>query len=418
MPPKNPPKKVTKRTAKPVHLSVSQKLELLRKIDGGMSVAQVCELVQVVYPGACMWGGSEGVELAASAAKLAAHMGIEFKASDGWLWRFRRRHGIRNLAVTGEAESADAEMIEPFRDELMKLINDEDLSMSQIYNVDETVPEVKNYQEKVLKIRPDDVKALILLDNAPAHPSSDVLKSADGKIKAMFLPKNTTSLIQPMDQGVISAFKRIYLRKYLDDVLVVLETEDGAVEDTRGKRTLANIKNYNIRAAIYNMYEAWREMKHTTFTNAWKKLMKDEDYCADFEGFEATDFHQLLKKSGEEEVTVDDVDEWLEENDQTQGNEILNTEQIVAAVTGEESDSEDSDSGEVKPTVKMSVVRECADVLLKFVEDCSRQDIQIHYDQLRLLRSKIIRMQHESGRQTLIKEFFKALSDDISGYHI
>ncbi|XP_045104336.1 tigger transposable element-derived protein 7-like [Portunus trituberculatus] len=307
MPPKNPPKKVTKRTAKPVHLSVSQKLELLRKIDGGMSVAQVCELygvkkqtvsdikkargklenyaVKFAVSGKgdatrkhmkdpkCVeldlavykWYTQEracgvevrGVELAASAAKLAAHMGIEFKASDGWLWRFRRRHGIRNLAVTGEAESADAEMIEPFRDELMKLINDEDLSMSQIYNVDETgmmwralprntqagmhekkvkgkkvskerlsvlcggnasgthrlkltvvgkaakpralkdimdklpvhyynsskawfnshiftdyfqhhlVPEVKNYQEKVLKIRPDDVKALILLDNAP-----------------------------------------------------------------------------------------------------------------------------------------------------------------------------------------------------------------------------------------------------------
>ena len=162
------------------------------------------------------------------------------------------------------------------------------------------------------------------------------------------------------------------------------------------------------------MYEAWTEMKHTTFTNAWKKLMKDEDYCADFEGFEATDFHQLLKKSGEEEVTVDDVDEWLEENDQTQGNEILNTEQIVAAVTGEESDSEDSDSSEVKPTVKMSVVCECADVLLKFVEDCSRQDIQIHYDQLRLLRSKIIRMQHESGRQTVIKEFFKVSKPDTT----
>ncbi|XP_050733587.1 arp2/3 complex-activating protein rickA-like isoform X1 [Eriocheir sinensis] len=167
MPPKNPPKKVTKRTAKPVHLSVSQKLELLRKIDGGMSVAQVCELygvkkqtvsdikkargklenyaVKFAVSGKgdatrkhmkdpkCVeldlavykWYTQEracgvevrGVELAASAAKLAAHMGIEFKASDGWLWRFRRRHGIRNLAVTDEAESADAEMIEPFRDD-------------------------------------------------------------------------------------------------------------------------------------------------------------------------------------------------------------------------------------------------------------------------------------------------------------
>ena len=62
----------------------------------------------------------------------------------------------------------------------------------------------------------------------------------------------------------------------------------------------------------------------------------------------------------------------------------------------------------------MNVVRECADVLLKFVEDCSRQDIQIHYDQLRLLRSKIIRMQHESGRQTLIKDFFKVSKPDTT----
>jgi hypothetical protein len=46
-------------------------------------------------------------------------------------------------------------------------------------------------------------KALLLLDHCPAHPSADVLKLKDGKIEAMFLPKNTTALIQPMDQGII-----------------------------------------------------------------------------------------------------------------------------------------------------------------------------------------------------------------------
>jgi hypothetical protein len=44
---------------------------------------------------------------------------------------------------------------------------------------------------------------VLLLDHCPAHPSADVLKSKDGKIKAMFLPTNTTALIQPMDQGII-----------------------------------------------------------------------------------------------------------------------------------------------------------------------------------------------------------------------
>ena len=35
------------------------------------------------------------LEIADAANKLARHMGIEScKPSDGWLWRFRNRHGI------------------------------------------------------------------------------------------------------------------------------------------------------------------------------------------------------------------------------------------------------------------------------------------------------------------------------------
>jgi hypothetical protein len=33
----------------------------------------------------------------------------------------------------------------------------------------------------------------------------------DGKIRAMFLPKNTTALIQPLDQGAIYSFKVNYI---------------------------------------------------------------------------------------------------------------------------------------------------------------------------------------------------------------
>ena len=217
------------------------------------------------------------------------------------------------------------------------------------------VPELRSYQERVLKIPPKEVKALVLLDNAPAHPSSDVLQSADGRIKAMFLPKNTTSLIQPTDQGVISAFKRRYQRKYLAEVLVVMETKTDRLDDTRGKRTLENIRNYDMRSAIYNMNEAWGEMKHATFINAWNILLKNEEFAMDFEGFEAADFHTILRRAGEVEVSIDDVHEWIEENQLTQGHEILTDEQIAAAVTGEErssSDSEASDAGEARPAVK------------------------------------------------------------------
>ena len=40
-------------------------------------------------------------------------------------------------------------------------------------------------------------KALPLLDNAPSHPDIDCLISDDGEISCLYLPLNTTSLIQP-----------------------------------------------------------------------------------------------------------------------------------------------------------------------------------------------------------------------------
>jgi len=44
-------------------------------------------------------------------------------------------------------------------------------------------------------------KGVLLLDNCPAHPPAPTLVSRDGHFKAFFLPKNTTSKIQPLDQG-------------------------------------------------------------------------------------------------------------------------------------------------------------------------------------------------------------------------
>ena len=56
-----------------------------------------------------------GLEIADAANKLARHMGIEsFKASDGWLWRFRHRHGIGSNVELGEFGCAAISVVEPF----------------------------------------------------------------------------------------------------------------------------------------------------------------------------------------------------------------------------------------------------------------------------------------------------------------
>ena len=61
-----------------------------------------------------------------------------------------------------------------------------------------SVPEVRHYQENMLRVAPEEVKAL-LLDNSPAHSHAERLVSADGNIRTMLLPPNTTSIIQPRE---------------------------------------------------------------------------------------------------------------------------------------------------------------------------------------------------------------------------
>ena len=146
---------------------------------------------------------------------------------------------------------------------------------------------MRHYQENYHEnIAPEEVNALQY--SAPAHPEAEKLVSAEVKIRTMFLPPSTTSITQPMDLGVIASCKRFYQQKYLDEVFEVIEEED----DTRGQRTLKNIKTYSIKSAMYNFASAWKDVKMTTLSKSSKKLMFDENPDHDFAGFEPNDFHQ------------------------------------------------------------------------------------------------------------------------------
>ena len=83
-------------------------------------------------------------------------------------------------------------------------------------------------------------KAVLLLDNCPAHPPADTLRSKD--IFVHYLPKNTTSKIQPLDQGIIHAFKDHYRAALTKSFL---HTGSSQVESF--------LKHYYLKDAIYNI---------------------------------------------------------------------------------------------------------------------------------------------------------------------
>jgi hypothetical protein len=84
--------------------------------------------------------------------------------------------------------------------------------------------------------------SMLLLDNAPSHPNDSVPKTRDGRIFVAYLPPNVKSLLQPMDQGVLEAFRRRYWKALLRAVL----EEDGDLRKF--------YKRWIIKDAIFFMF--------------------------------------------------------------------------------------------------------------------------------------------------------------------
>ncbi|XP_055910699.1 tigger transposable element-derived protein 4-like [Eupeodes corollae] len=67
---------------------------------------------------------------------------------------------------------------------------------------------------------------LLLVDNCPQHPNIDGLTS----MKLVFLPPNTTSVLQPMDQGTIRSLKEHYRKVQVLNIIrnIEIEKQDGS----------------------------------------------------------------------------------------------------------------------------------------------------------------------------------------------
>lgn len=73
-----------------------------------------------------------------------------------------------------------------------------------IYGIVPPIPEVKRYlEEEGLEF-----KVLLIKDNAPGHPESICYENKN--IEVVFLPLNTISLLQPLDQSIVQCVKVTY----------------------------------------------------------------------------------------------------------------------------------------------------------------------------------------------------------------
>lgn len=106
-------------------------------------------------------------------------------------------------------------------------------------------------------------KILLLLDNCPAHPPLAV-----SNVKLLFLPKNTTAKLQPLDQGIIAWLKQRYKKLLLTHICE-------AMEECNDVTSLA--KAVRIYDAIVNTKQAWDSLPIETIEKCFRRCGVTKD---------------------------------------------------------------------------------------------------------------------------------------------
>ncbi|XP_046976413.1 tigger transposable element-derived protein 6-like [Vanessa cardui] len=96
-------------------------------------------------------------------------------------------------------------------------------------------------------------KILLFIDNCAAHTDLPTLAN----VKVMFLPANTTSKLQSLDQGIIHTFKRFYRREVVKHILTSLEENSSP--------------DINVLLAMKFARKAWYLVSDVTVKNYFKK---------------------------------------------------------------------------------------------------------------------------------------------------
>ena len=97
-------------------------------------------------------------------------------------------------------------------------------------------------------------KIALVIDNCPAHPEVSGLKW----VELIFLPPNTTSITQPMDQGVIRSLKAKYRSLAVKKQIQNLEKK-------------SELPKFSILTAMTMLRKAWDSIPNKRFTNCFKK---------------------------------------------------------------------------------------------------------------------------------------------------
>ena len=203
-------------------------------------------------------------------------------------------------------------------------------------------------------------KVALIIDNCPAHLTINNLKS----IELIFLPRNTTSKLQPMDQEVIRSLKAYYKALALQRLVVAID---------KGK----DLPVFSILDAMKMLDLAWQKVKTSTIVNCFAKagISKDQQKSAKSDDDDPfRDLQNQIKKLGEfypPGTTAENVVSADENVVCTVPS--LTDEELIEEVNneyGDDADNGEDDDGDalLKPVcTKVSDIREALQLLHEYM---------------------------------------------------
>ena len=224
-------------------------------------------------------------------------------------------------------------------------------------------------------------------------------KTADGYIEALYLPKNTTALIQPMDQNVIKTLKAHYKKRLLIDIVSQPDADITSI-----------LKNFNIKDAIVNAAYAWCQVKPLTLIKSWENIWPENpllpkkdnrDNKSESDNNEVT--KAALTLCDEINIPQEDAEElrrWV--LDDNLGSE-LTEEEINQEVTAHVVDDDPIEAAtEVKSTITCDEVMAAANTLVRWCEER-----ELDYENILMLKQ----IQEKAMTDSLRKKKQKTITD-------
>ena len=230
-------------------------------------------------------------------------------------------------------------------------------------------------------------KVLLFVDNCPAHPIVPRLQA----VAVHFLPPNTTSVLQPMDQGIIQCFKMWYKKLLLGKMVEAMDSgSDYKVDVLVVMKVTAKVWDHVSGNCVANCFRHAGWQTSTSSSSEDSELPEIEEEC------------------GALDITVEAIQDFSQEKAQIPTSEECPDEDIVQSIlSGKEAstDMEDIDDSEPVQVPSYKQFLAAMETVRDYIQSLSGMEAEIAH--LSLLEKKCFAQRSQQLKQSTLDSFLQ-----------